>query len=414
MNRATPALAMILCTAGCARSVQVLELQERGFLGEGGLDDAGMPTRDARPEEDAAQATGSAGYLAAFEHTCVVDESGVFCWGRNSDRQLGLGGESTAAGARPRRVQAAGEYTALCAGERHSCGLREDGVLECWGGNGQGQLGLGNLEPRAAPTPLEGLPELQKVACGGNITCAIAQDGALYCWGDNAEGELGQGEGGPAGRDSSSPLRVPFEQPFQQVSIGQGHVCAIAEDGALYCWGRNNSLQLGIGSLLGQVRTPTPVMGGGTYRHVAAAQHHTCAVHTDGRLFCWGFDLDGRLGLGVTQGDVPAPTQVGAASDYREVQTNWFHSCALRAQGRLVCWGRNAEGQLGLGDWTWRGQPEDVSAGSAPWSAVAVGRFHTCGVRAGAVYCWGKNDADQQLGLDDLERRNLPTWVALP
>lgn len=393
------ALALLLGVtgAGChTRSVQILERGDAAAVEE-----AGVPP------------SGSGSAVAAFEHSCVVDETGLFCWGRNSDGQLGLGPDLSAGGL-PRRVDDAEQYVEVCAAERHTCGLRKDGSLACWGGNAKGQLGLGDFEPRVVPASVEALPQAQSVACGGSVTCAVAAEGALYCWGDNAEGELGQGDNAAVGSQSPLPVRVALTQPVRQASVGQGHVCAVAQSGELHCWGRNSNWQLGAVPFEGQVRTPTLVTGAGQYQHVAAGQQHTCAVRVDGRLFCWGFDLDGRLGLGAERSDVAEPSPVGAASDYLEVYANWFHTCALRGQGRLECWGRNAEGQLGVGDWSPRTEPTSVGLGGTAWTAVALGRFHTCGLRGGAVYCWGENNADQQLGLGDRERRSLPAWVPVP
>jgi alpha-tubulin suppressor-like RCC1 family protein len=416
MSRAHPAalLGALLWLAGCVQNVQIFELTDA----ESGV----APPRDAGADTsvpgDAAPATGSARVVSAFEHTCVVEETGLYCWGLNRAAQLGLGTRDPGVVGQPALVEAAGDYIEICTGETHTCGLRSGGVLDCWGGNGDGQLGLGDFEARLAPTSLSGARRFLSVACGGNITCALAEEGALYCWGNNGEGALGQGEGAAVGRASALPVSVPLGQPARQVSVGQGHVCAVLQGGALWCWGRNSNFQLGIAPPPQgqQVHTPAAVTGAGTYQQVSAGQTDTCGVRTDGRLFCWGTDtdFDGRLGLGSTRVDVFEPTQVGAFDDYLEVHASWFHTCARRAQGQLLCWGRNDEGQLGLGDLPRRYEPEPVEPGGPPWEALAVGRFHTCAVRGGAVHCWGENRNFQQLGLGDSERRYVPTWVPVP
>jgi alpha-tubulin suppressor-like RCC1 family protein len=420
--RAGSLFAMLACAAGCARSVEVFSVEEAGgnpSPADAGIDasrepDASMGA-DASREPDAAPATGSARIVSAFEHTCVVDQSGLYCWGFNDEGQVGLGPQAPAIVAEPQRVEAAAEYREICAGEMHSCGLRQNGQLDCWGNNADGQLGLGDFERRASPTPLPDAPSFRSVACGGDISCALTESGALYCWGNNAEGALGQGEGSAVGRSSATPLLVPLAQPARQVSVGQGHVCAIGQDGELLCWGRGKNLQLGVAPPPGdQLRTPTPVAGGASYRHVGAGQEYTCAVRTDGRLACWGTNFEGRLGNGMSRGQVLEPTPVGEDADYLEVHATWFHSCALRAGGSLMCWGRNTEGQLGLGDTTLRTSPEPVVPAGEAWGAVAVGRFHTCALRGGAVYCWGENEDYQQLGLGDGMRRDAPTWVPIP
>jgi alpha-tubulin suppressor-like RCC1 family protein len=385
---------------GCTRSVRVFELEDAG---------------GTSPEPDAASdasdiPSGEARALAAFEQTCVADQGALFCWGRNSSGQLGLG--SSAPSLVPTRAERAPAYDELCAGEVHSCGLRADGLIDCWGGNDYGQLGQGDQMARSEPTPLSGSPpKFEHLECGGRVTCAIAEGGALYCWGDNGEGELGLGDTASMGH-VSTPTRTIVDPPVEEVSVGQGHACAIVQGGALFCWGRNDQGQIGLGTTSSPARSPKAV-GSELYRRVAAGQQHTCAVRADGHLFCWGSDLDGRLGLGTSGAELSPPAQVGGASDYSDVRANWFHTCALRARGRLECWGRNLEGQLGQGDSTARSTPSPVGSESEVWSGLVVGHFHTCALRQGAVYCWGKND-EHQLGMADGMNRTRPAWVRLP
>jgi alpha-tubulin suppressor-like RCC1 family protein len=374
---------------------------------------------DAGPSEDAAVVMGSARVVAAFEQSCIVNERGLYCWGLNVSGQVGIGSRDPMTVGLPERIDAGAEYVEICTAEYHTCGLRRGGVLDCWGANSKGQLGLGDYAGRDAPTSLGDAPRFASVACGGEISCGLTDDGALYCWGANNEGALGQGEQGAVGQASATPLLVPLAQPARQVSVGQGHVCAIDQNDALFCWGRDSQFQLGVPPPppgMEQVRTPTQVVGGGSYRQVAAGQAYTCAVRKEGQLYCWGTDayFDGRLGLGTTLVEVREPTQVGADDDYLEVHATWFHTCALRAQGRLFCWGRNDEGQLGQGDLMVRYEPVPVDSGGQAWQEFTVGRFHTCGLRSGDLYCWGKNENFQQLGLGDTQRRNVPTLVPIP
>jgi hypothetical protein len=164
-----------------------------------------------------------------------------------------------------------------------------------------------------------------------------------------------------------------------------------------------------------QVRTPTRVDAGRLYRRITAGMTHTCGIDRAGQLFCWGQDLQGSLGLGVSPSSiVGVPTHVDAANDYAEVRANWFHTCAVRSNGFLSCWGRNVEGQLGVSDNNDRNVPVRVGTAS-DWQTVAAGHFHTCGLRSDGIYCWGKNDDDvNQLGLGAPGRRDEPTPVELP
>lgn len=364
---------------------------------------------DAGP--DAAVPSGSTLAVVGFDHSCALDAEGLACWGPNAQSMLGL--DNAGGGLRtPLRLADSKPYTAVCVGERHSCALRDDGEIECWGENKFGQLGLGDIAARSKPTPLRTGIAFSQVACGGEASCAVAEDGTLYCWGHNHEGMPGQGDAYNA-PDVLKPQKVMLARGVRQVSIGQGHVCAVMNSGALYCWGRNSDHQLGLGPAAEmQLRAPQQVDVGGLVQHVAAGQEHSCAVRRDGKLFCWGTNGSGQLGLGegaVAQTDVPL--QVGTLSDFQEVGANWFHACARRANGILMCWGRNEEGQLGLGDYQPRYTPTRVR-GPAAWGAFTVAHFHTCAVDAEQLYCWGQNNQGQS-GLGDVDRTNEPTRVAL-
>jgi alpha-tubulin suppressor-like RCC1 family protein len=381
------------------------------LAGDGGADEPSMPMRDAAmdagidgstPIEDAGTDAGDARLpraLAAFSQTCAIRDGDLYCWG---DNRLGQCGGAADAGALAHRQ--AGPFVDVCAGEHHSCALRADGTTLCWGSNRAGQLGVGDDAPRMGPTAIPTL-RFRAIACGGDSSCGIDPDGALYCWGDNFEGKLGT-ETTPSPSHSFAPKRVGMLDA-RQVSVGQGHTCAIDRASALYCWGRNTSMQVGVPATDAQLRTPQRVDSALTYLHVSAGQNHTCAIRSDGRLMCWG---DGAPR--AFEGPQPiGPRLIEEEPGYEAVYSGWFHSCAKK-RGTLRCWGRNAEGQLGLGDQVYRTMPTALG-GIADWEDVAVGQFHTCATRAGDLYCWGDN-AFGQLDPKDRERRTAPRRLSLP
>jgi alpha-tubulin suppressor-like RCC1 family protein len=416
--RSSRMLALLLALlSGCTHSGSIFVAKEEEPEADAGTVSESYGGSELDAGEDGGVVERDAGTvtlpaLSAYEHSCTVRVDGSYCWGRNADGQLGVGGGPPFV-TTPTQLVRGLLYTQLCAGERHSCGLRPDGRIDCWGGNAKGQLGLDDRISRDEPTSLRPSVsvDFKALACGGNVSCAVGKDEQLYCWGDNLEGQGGQNDP-PNSPDLLVPMRVDIEPGIAQVTVGQGHVCALTNAGTLYCWGRNNHGQLGLGAeAAGQVRKPTQQPGGASYLSVGAGQMHSCAVRKDRRLFCWGWRAEGRLGLGPGgSGDLPEPSQVGSLADYQSVQANWFHSCALRASGVLSCWGRNEEGQLGLGDTELREEPANVSGLDAV-TALAVGHFHTCALRAGAVYCWGENK-EGQLGLGNVDRRNLPARVS--
>jgi alpha-tubulin suppressor-like RCC1 family protein len=150
----------------------------------------------------------------------------------------------------------------------------------------------------------------------------------------------------------------------------------------------------------------------GTFRRVDAGANHTCAIAADGTLLCWGRNQEGQLGVG-DQSDRLSPTQVGTDTDWSFVSGGDTHSCAIRgAEGALYCWGTNLNGEVGdpMAP-AITTEPTFVSDG---WAAVSAGSNYTCAIdRAGALFCWGLGSGGQ-LGLGDTTSRDTPTRVCVP
>ena len=120
----------------------------------------------------------------------------------------------------------------------------------------------------------------------------------------------------------------------------------------------------------------------------------------------------GQLGVPPESSPVAAPRQVGTDADWAQISIEAFSACGVKTDGSLWCWGRNAEGQLGVGDINDRYAPTEVMPG-ASFRAASVGRFHACATESdGTVVCMGEN-SNGQLGLGDTTRRNIPTAVDL-
>ena len=126
------------------------------------------------------------------------------------------------------------------------------------------------------------------------------------------------------------------------------------------------------------------------WTRVFAGQFHTCATRADHTLWCWGRNASGELGVGNSVGPVLAPVQVGAASDWaRPVLGQGTSTCALKVNGDLYCWGTGSYGQLGLGSLSSLNTPQKVPS-MAAWARVSLGNEHACGIGAdGRLSCWG-------------------------
>jgi cysteine-rich repeat protein len=313
----------------------------------------------------------------------------------------------------PGDVQAC--WSLVDAGRNWACAVTLEGRLYCWGHNGYDQLGDGTRTNQEWPTPIGVVSTTwTAVSCGFNHTCGINALGELYCWGDNESGQLGDG----TTIDKDTPNRVGALSDWSVVSAN-GHItsdsvdlhytCAVRGAGELYCWGNNYFGQLGIGNNTDQ-RSPVQVGTEADWLRVSTGGRHACALKTDGRLFCWGRNSHGQLGQGFTSPDEDAPLQVGGDADWSDVSLGFEHSCALKSGGNLFCWGYNSDGQVGDGTTNSRSEPVSIGAG---WSDVGAGNLHTCAVKTeGALYCWGRN-SDCQCGQEASGSITGPTPVGV-
>ena len=333
------------------------------------------------------QADAPAGSFSAVSagevHTCAIraDTSAIECWGSNHDWQEIYRGQAD---------PPAGSFSAVSAGSAHSCGLRESGAIECWGSNSHRYWNDETEEYEESYTGQADAPagSFSAIVAGSEHTCAIRTgSGAIECWGKN-DGDLGFSDDYDdyAGQADAPP------GSFSAVSAGGWHTCAIRESGAIECWGDNRS---------GQSSPPA-----GSFSAVSAGSWHTCAIRESGAIECWGHNYYGQT-------DAPA-------GSFTAVSASRNRTCAIRAgSGAIECWGDNYAGGLdapagsftavSLGSGTlsgqvsctihagsgaiecWgRGEADDAPAGS--FSAVSVGSSHACAIRDdGAIECWGSN-----------------------
>jgi alpha-tubulin suppressor-like RCC1 family protein len=294
-----------------------------------------------------------------LHHTCAVADGRAHCWGFNGFGQLGDNG--TADAKVPVAVDTTGvlagkTLTAIGTGFEHSCAVA-DGAAYCWGENSNGQLGnntaIGSTVPVAVDTTgvLNGRT-VTAIDAGLAHTCAVA-DGRAYCWGYNGYGELGInstiGSKVPVAVSTTGPLNG---KAVTAISLGGHDTCAVA-DGTASCWGYNSSGQLGNNTTT-DAKVPVPVnttgpLNGRTVTAIAAGSIHTCAM-AEGRASCWGYNGDGRLGNNsTTDSTVPVPVDnsgVLAGKTMTGISAGGFHTCAM-AESNAYCWGDNYFGQLG-------------------------------------------------------------------
>ena len=263
-------------------------------------------------------------------HTCALKPDGtITCWGSNGTSQS---------------VPPAGIFTAVSAGGLHTCGIRADGTLACWGTDGD----VGGLSRPPTGT-------FVAVSAGGSLTCAIATDGTASCWTGNA------------GNDVTPPPGT-----LSSMSVGDRNLgaCGIRPDGSLVCWGGVAAVD----------RPPA-----GTFSAVSVGTSHACALRTDGSLACWGGNEYGEA----------SPS----AGPYSAVSVGDLHTCAIRADGTLACWGDN--------------EYFEATPPPGTFASLDAGAHHTCAIRTdGTFACWGQDFSGQVTPRPTTAVTPLPAWIA--
>ena len=262
-----------------------------------------------------------------------------------------------------------GHYVGVSAGRQHSCAIRTDGVVECWGNGANGRLEV---------------PEdrFSAVAAGGLFSCGLRMDGTVLCWGETAYGEQES-----EFEDTTGYMRAPVGT-FTEIDAGFLHACGIHTDGTIDCWGdhfywqlaapegRFSTLTAGVYDTCGlRIDGATLCWGLRTHHQdadviedrftaIATGDDHSCGIRADGTVMCWG-DASTKV-LKVPRDQFSSIT---AGDDY---------SCGIQIDGTVVCWGDASYGQL--------------EAPEGKFSTISTGNHHSCGIHVdGPVICWGDN-----------------------
>jgi alpha-tubulin suppressor-like RCC1 family protein len=384
-------------------------------------DDTRSPTEPGSsnpglPANVAAAAAGALSFKqvsAGSNHTCGLTNDGVaYCWGGDAAQQK----------LKPTLVPGGLHFTQISAGDQHTCAVTADFQAYCWGENVRGQLGDGTFENRSVPTLVRGKHQFRQIRAGYLYTCAVNLNHAAFCWGDEEYGMLGTG-----GSQTRVPTLVLGGLQWRQVIAGASHTCGVTTDNKGYCWGANFFGELGDGTRT-ERHQPTAIAGGLAFQQVSPGagwyppgvepfvdDGYSCGVTTDDKAYCWGLNQEGDLGTGMSQNSF-TPAKVTGGRRFRFVNTGREHACGVTLSNAVFCWGGNQYGQLGDGsgmDFNPHSTPVRV-AGNLSFNAVSAFTLgnHSCGwtTTDGHAYCWGLNDHGQ---LGDGSRSNSPIPVAV-
>jgi alpha-tubulin suppressor-like RCC1 family protein len=255
-----------------------------------------------------------------------------------------------------------------------------------------------------------GAATVPALSAGGGGSCAVLPDRTVWCWGSNGFGQLGNG-GTTA---SMFPERVTLP-PAASVSAGQAanannaiHTCAVDATSRVFCWGSNAYGEIGVGTTSLDIKAPVQVPGLAASQ-VSAGDQFTCAVTLAHTAQCWGDNNFGELGDGTTA-DSSKPVKVKGLANVTEVAAGYFHACALESNGTVWCWGDNGNGELGTGT-TGTGSDTPVQVPIEGVTSVAAGNSDSCAILpAGKLLCWGLN-SEGQLGTGSFTDQPAPAPV---
>jgi alpha-tubulin suppressor-like RCC1 family protein len=341
---------------------------------------------------------GSASHLGGGPgtlHTCAVIGSVIRCRGENGSGQLGNGSKVNQNNAQE-VINLTGTPKTVATGNGHTCASMTSGEVYCWGANGNGQLGNGNLVANITPVQVGNLGNVVKVETGNNHSCALINTGEVKCWGANANGQLGNG----VSTDSSNPVKVKgLEEPVTALVAGTNSNCVIAASGKIQCWGNNGSGQLGNGSTNSVTSIPTDVLAidhGAT--QVAIGDSHACALLDDKKIKCWGSNTYGELGVNPnsitiydTPGNTVRPVLALGIENAKQITAGAGFSCALNESGAVYCWGYNSLASPIYGNTLLPAThiPQLVEGFDEPLTDIKAMKNFACGVNPSKrIQCW--------------------------
>lgn len=264
--------------------------------------------------------SGGSTIVAGANHTCLLTGNDVWCWGQNSQGQLGDGTTTH----RNIPVKVLGSAVDITAGPDYTCAVMIYGQVMCWGNNDQGQLANGTKTDSTIPTLAALISGISNVDAGQNRSCGLTSNGLLRCLKSNSTDDLsGQSLdttldvavnrfGSAVMALNSDGVPVIFQSGYFKtisnvndawdIDGGSGHTCALLRDGTVKCWGSNAYGQLGRNSWTSS-SVPQSVLNVSGAWQLAVGRNHACVLITTSSpsakdIMCWGLNTDGQLGNG--------------------------------------------------------------------------------------------------------------------
>lgn len=354
--------------------------------------------------------------ISAGDHSLYSNSTGrVWGWGYNAQGQVG--NNSIIDTATPVSVLGTAKtFLKIVAGQNHSIGIDKNGQVWSWGWNAQGQLGDNSVTSRRTPVSVAGaVKTIYEISAGANHSNAIDGTGLVWSWGFNGSGQLGDN----TTISKNTPVSiVGTRKTFCKISSGDSHVLGLTNSGAIWAWGSANNGRLGDNQQVTNRCTPVSVLGTTkTFCQISAGTSTSYGIDKNGRLWGWGTNTAGQVGINSTGFAFTPMSVLGAVKTFCRVSGGTSFALAIDKNGRVWGWGNNGSGQLGDNTTTQRLTPVSVAGAVKTFCRIVAGKgsgssgLYSLGIdKNGLVWAWG-SPSNGKLGNALINSRLSPTSV---